>query len=151
MRPLPPLPLSVLRFTGIQSYSYTDQRKVEADVEVTEDRTGDLSLRKPRTSQLSHDCSDRTFCAVTPLKQGFLWLNGIKDNATFIPTWGSEVFFSCSFNHFQAIIMVYYAKWYFVTHVPWISCIDHIHKWQLSNYSFVFLLTSSLVSLISTN
>ena len=42
---------------GIQSYSYTDQRKVEADVEVTEDRTGDLSLRKPRTSQLSHDCS----------------------------------------------------------------------------------------------
>ena len=53
----PPLPLSVLRFTGIQSYSYTDQRKVEADVEVTEDRTGDLSLRKPRTSQLSHDCS----------------------------------------------------------------------------------------------
>ena len=53
----PPLPLSVLRFTGIQSYSYTDQRKVEADVEVTEDRTWDLSLRKPRTSQLSHDCS----------------------------------------------------------------------------------------------
>ena len=52
-----PLPLSVLRFTGIQSYSYTDQRKVEADIEVTEDRTGDLSLRKPRTSQLSHDCS----------------------------------------------------------------------------------------------
>ena len=57
VRPLPPLPLSVLRFTGIQSYSYTDQRKVEADVEVTEDRTGDLSLRKPGTSQLSHDCS----------------------------------------------------------------------------------------------
>ena len=53
----PPLPLSVLCFTGIQSYSYTDQRKVEADVEVTEDRTGDLSLRKPRTSQLSHECS----------------------------------------------------------------------------------------------
>jgi len=54
----PPLPLSVLRFTGIQSYSYTDQRKVEADVEVTEDRTiEDLSLRKPRTSQPSHDCS----------------------------------------------------------------------------------------------
>ena len=55
--PSTPLPLSVLRFTGIQSYSYTDQRKVEADVEVTEGRTGDLSLRKPRTSQLSHDCS----------------------------------------------------------------------------------------------
>ena len=51
MRPLPPLPLSVPRFTGIPSYSYTDQKKVEADDEVTEDRTGDLSLRKPRTSQ----------------------------------------------------------------------------------------------------
>ena len=47
-------PLSVLRLTGVQSYGYTDQRKVEIDVEVTEDRTGDLSLRKPRTSQLSH-------------------------------------------------------------------------------------------------
>ena len=55
--PSTPLPLSVLRFTGIQSY--TDQRKVEADVEVTVDRTGDLSLRKPRTSQLSHDCFKR--------------------------------------------------------------------------------------------
>ena len=54
--PFTPLPLSVLRFTGIQSYGYTDQRKVEADVEITEDRTGDLSLRKPRISQLSHDC-----------------------------------------------------------------------------------------------
>ena len=28
----PFLPLSVLRFTGIQSYGYTDQRKVEQDV-----------------------------------------------------------------------------------------------------------------------
>ena len=37
--PFTPLPLSVLRFTGIQSYGYTDQRKVETDVEVTEDRT----------------------------------------------------------------------------------------------------------------
>ena len=37
--PSTPLPLSVLRFTGIQSYGYTDQRKVETDVEVTEDRT----------------------------------------------------------------------------------------------------------------
>ena len=55
--PFTPLPLSVLRFTGIQSYGYTDQRKIETDVEVTEDRTGDLSLRKPRTSRLSHDCS----------------------------------------------------------------------------------------------
>ena len=52
--PFTPLPLSELRFTGIQSYGYTDQRKVETDVEVTEDRSGDLSLR---TSQLSDDCS----------------------------------------------------------------------------------------------
>ena len=55
--PFTPLPLSLLRFMGIQSYGYTDHRKVETDVEVTEDRTGDLSLRKARTSQLSHDCS----------------------------------------------------------------------------------------------
>ena len=27
--PFTPLPLSVLRFTGIQSYGHTDQRKVE--------------------------------------------------------------------------------------------------------------------------
>ena len=40
--PFTPLPLPVLRSTGIQSYGYTDQRKVEADVEVTEDRTGNL-------------------------------------------------------------------------------------------------------------
>ena len=50
-----PLPLPVLHFTVIQSYGYTDQRKVETDIEVTEDRTGDLLLQKPRTSQLSHD------------------------------------------------------------------------------------------------
>ena len=31
-------PATVSAPTGIQSYSYTDQRKVEADVEVTEDR-----------------------------------------------------------------------------------------------------------------
>ena len=65
--PSTPLPLSVLRFTGIQSYSYMDQRKVEADVEVTEDRTGDLSLRKPRTSQLSHDCSLNTSVLKAPM------------------------------------------------------------------------------------
>ena len=39
--PFTPLPLSLLRFTGIQSYGHTDQRQVEIDVEVTEDRTGD--------------------------------------------------------------------------------------------------------------
>ena len=37
--PFTPLPRSVLHFMGIQSYGYTDQRKVKADVEVTEDRT----------------------------------------------------------------------------------------------------------------
>ena len=42
--PFTPWPLSVLRFTGIQSYGYTDQRKIETDIEVTEDRTGDFSL-----------------------------------------------------------------------------------------------------------
>ena len=31
-RPLLPLPLSLLHFTGIQSYGYTDQRKVETDL-----------------------------------------------------------------------------------------------------------------------
>ena len=30
--PFTPLPLSVLRLTSIQSYGYTDQRKVETDV-----------------------------------------------------------------------------------------------------------------------
>ena len=54
--PFTPLPLSVLRFTGIQSYGYTELRKIETDVEVTEDRTGDLFLRKLRISQQSHDC-----------------------------------------------------------------------------------------------
>ena len=29
---LTPLPLSVLRFTGIQNYNYTDQRKGETDI-----------------------------------------------------------------------------------------------------------------------
>ena len=78
----PPLPLSVLRFTGIQSYSYTDQRKVEADVEVTEDRTGNLSLRKPRTSQLSHDCS--------------YTLSGWGHYLRVVPGGGGEVRVSCS-------------------------------------------------------
>ena len=69
-----PLPLSVLRFTGIQSYGYTDQRKVEADVEVTEDRTGDLSLRKPRTSQLSHACFSSRVVILSTI------VDGKKDN-----------------------------------------------------------------------
>ena len=65
--PFTPLPLSVLRSTGIQNYGYTDQRKVEADVEVTEDRTeGLLPLRKPRTNQLSHDFFCRTLNVISP-------------------------------------------------------------------------------------
>lgn len=35
--PFTPLLLSVLHFTGIQSYGYRDQRKVKTDTEVTED------------------------------------------------------------------------------------------------------------------
>ena len=37
--PFTPLPLSVVRFMGISSYSYTDQRKVETDTEITKNRT----------------------------------------------------------------------------------------------------------------
>ena len=37
-------------------YSYTGHRKVETDIEVTEDRTGDPLLQKPCTSQLSYAC-----------------------------------------------------------------------------------------------
>ena len=55
--PFTPLPPSVLRFTGIKSYGFTDQMKVETDVKVTGDRPADLSLRDQRTSQLSHDSS----------------------------------------------------------------------------------------------
>ena len=47
LSPSTPPPATVSApFYGYQSYSYTDQRKVEADVEVTEDRTWDLSLRR---------------------------------------------------------------------------------------------------------
>ena len=56
--PFTPIPMSVLRFTAFLSYCYTDERKVETDVEVTENRTWDLLLRKPRTNQLSHSSSN---------------------------------------------------------------------------------------------
>ena len=56
--PFIPIPMSVFRFTAFLSYSYTDQRKVETEVEVTENRTWDLLLRKPRTNQLSHSSSN---------------------------------------------------------------------------------------------
>ena len=57
--PFSPLPLSVLRFAGISSYGFTDQRRVEADVEVSEIRIGDLLLREPRTNQLMHAHSNK--------------------------------------------------------------------------------------------
>ena len=50
--PFTPLLLSELRLTRIQSFGYTDQRKVETDAEVTEDRTGELSLQKPTEQRL---------------------------------------------------------------------------------------------------
>ena len=48
------MPISVLSCTGIENYGYTDQRKIEVDLEVTQNRTGYLLPWKPRTSQLSH-------------------------------------------------------------------------------------------------
>ena len=53
------LPLSVLRFMEIESYSYTDPSEESPNRGwlVMEDWTGDLLLWKLRTSQLSHDCS----------------------------------------------------------------------------------------------
>ena len=56
MRNLPPSTVSAL-FYDCLSCSYTDQRKVEADIEVTENRTGDLLFLRQRTSQLSHNRS----------------------------------------------------------------------------------------------
>ena len=53
--PFTPISLPVLHFTG--TGRSTDQRKVETDIYVTADRTGYLSLRKLRISQLSHGCS----------------------------------------------------------------------------------------------
>ena len=55
--PFTPLPLSVLRFTGIQSYGYTDQRKVDTDVEVTEIVNSNLMcLRKHPSQRLMIKC-----------------------------------------------------------------------------------------------
>ena len=46
-----PLPLSMLRFTGIQSYSYTEQRKVKTDVDqMTGIKLMTLQLRRLRTN-----------------------------------------------------------------------------------------------------
>ena len=52
-----PLPSSVLHFTGIQSYSYMEQRKVETDVEwMTRIELPTLQLRGPCTNWLSRIC-----------------------------------------------------------------------------------------------
>ena len=81
-------------FSGIQSDSYRDQRKVEADVEVTEDRTGDLSLRKPRTSQLSHDCSYNSMFVSSPATGGRLstaQLNQLTIGTHCWPAFGKQI------------------------------------------------------------
>ena len=47
----PPLPPSMLHFTGIQSYSYTEQRKVETDIDqMAGIELATLQLRRPRTN-----------------------------------------------------------------------------------------------------
>ena len=52
-----PLPPSMLRFTGFQSYSYTEQRKVETDVDrMTGIELATFQLRRPRTNRLSYVC-----------------------------------------------------------------------------------------------
>ena len=52
--PCAPFLRSVLRFTGIQSYSYTEQRQVETDVDrMTGIELATLQLRRPRTNRLS--------------------------------------------------------------------------------------------------
>ena len=57
---LSPLPQSMLCFTRIQSYSYTDQRKVENrywsnETGITH-QTGDLRLRRPHINRLTYIC-----------------------------------------------------------------------------------------------
>ena len=48
----------MLRFTGIQSYSYKEQRKVETDVDrMTGIELATLQLRRPRTNRLSYVCA----------------------------------------------------------------------------------------------
>ena len=55
---LPLLPLSMHRFTAIQSYSYTEQRKVETDVDrMVGIELETLQLRRPHTNRLSYVCS----------------------------------------------------------------------------------------------
>ena len=52
-----PLPSSMLRFTGIQSYSYAEQRKVETDVNGTTGiELATLQLKRRHTNRLSYVC-----------------------------------------------------------------------------------------------
>ena len=47
----------MLRFTGVQSCSYTEQRKVETDVDgMTGIELATLQLRRLSTNQLSYIC-----------------------------------------------------------------------------------------------
>ena len=73
---LPPLPPSMLRFTGIQSYSYMEQRKVETDVDrMTGIELWTLQLRRPRTNRLSYVCFWEYYMYVktTPPLSGMTW------------------------------------------------------------------------------
>jgi len=55
--PPPPLPPSIVSFTGIQSYSNMEQKKVETDdVRTTRIELATLQLRRPRTNRLSYVC-----------------------------------------------------------------------------------------------
>ena len=50
----------MLRCTGIQSYSCTEQRKVEKDVDrITGIELATFQLRRPRTNRLSYVCINR--------------------------------------------------------------------------------------------
>lgn len=49
---LPPLPPSMLRFTGIESYSYTEQRKVNRRQLNDGDQTGDPPAQKAQATEL---------------------------------------------------------------------------------------------------
>ena len=47
----------MLRFRGVQSYSYMEQRKVETDVDgMTGIELATLQLRRPRTNRVSYVC-----------------------------------------------------------------------------------------------
>ena len=55
--PFTPLPLSVLRFTGVESYDYTDQRKSKQTFKSVKIEPETSPSESRAESQLSHDCS----------------------------------------------------------------------------------------------